>query len=313
MTVKYGYLRRVSSLWLSAWPIWALVLFSTLAAIRALPERDVRVVAVVPIVLLVPGSLTIGAAFGSYRRPRGTLFLGYAAVLSVVWSVFASLALYVLNILITATTIYFIMLALCAVLAVVAQARLLIERQVVGRQTEGSPEPRGQETRRLSDSWNPVARIQWLATAVAIVAGVSLLIGATYFYDHLSTPSSTGYTQLAWTNTRENNAIAVSPAGARLYFQIDHRQRNQATFKLSAAWEGSSARPIAKPLILSIGPNKTLRGQLFVPAPPGRCIYRVVLTLTEINQVDPLTKLQPSWSINADIHGSGKPRSSCGQ
>ena len=148
---------------------------------------------------------------------------------------------------------------------------------------------------------------------VAIVAGVSVLIGGTYFYEHLSSPPSTGYTQLAWTSTRENSAIAVGPAGTRLFFQIDHRQHNQASFKLSAAWEGSSARPIAKPLILSIGPNKTLRGELVVPAPPGRCTYRVVLTLTEINQVDPLTKQQPSWSINADIHGSGKSRSICGQ
>lgn len=313
MTAACGYLRRVSSLWVSAWPIWALVLFSTLAATHALPGGYVRAVAAVPTVLLVPGSLTVGAVFADRSRPEGTLFLGYAAMLSVLLSVFASLALYAAHIRITAASTYFVMLGLCAVLAVAAQVRLLMERPAVGRRTAGRPELLYRDTRSLGDDSDRAAGISRFAPIAAIVTGVSLLVGSVYFYDHLPGPSDTGYTQLAWASARESSSIAVGPEGTRLYFEIVHRQPRQALFRLSAVWQGSSSRTIAKPLTLSIGPGKTFRGDLFVPAPPGRCIYRLVVTLTEMNQVDPLTKHQPTWSVNANVHKSGKSRSACAQ
>ena len=83
-----------------------------------------------PILLLVPGTLTVCAVFGHKGRPRGTVFMGYAVTLSLVWLGFASLALYVLHILITADSTYLALLVVCAVLASVAQARLLRERQI---------------------------------------------------------------------------------------------------------------------------------------------------------------------------------------
>jgi hypothetical protein len=313
MMAVCGYLRRVSSLWLSVWPVWALGLFSTLAAIHALPGGYVRAVAAVPTVLLVPGSLTVGAVFGDSSRPQGTLFFGYAALLSVLWSGFASLGLYAAHIPITAASMYFVMLGLCALLAVIAQVRLLMERPAVGRWAAGRPEPLDRDTRSLGDASGRTAGIMRFAPIAAVVTGVSLLVGSVYFYDHLSSPSDPGYTQLAWASTRENSSIAVGPEGTRLYFEIVHRQARQARFRLNAVWQGSSARIMAKPLTFSIGPDKTFQGDLFVPAPPGRCTYRLVITLTELNQVDSLTKHQPTWAINADVHKSGKSRSVCTQ
>jgi hypothetical protein len=313
MTVTCVYLRRMSSLWLSAWPMWALVLFSSLAAIHALPAGYARAVAAVPIVLLVPGSLTVGAVFGYRGRPQGTLFAGYAAVLSVLLSVFASLALYAAHIPITAASTYFILLGLCAVLAVIAQARLWKERPPVGRRPAGRPGPPDRDARSPNNNSDRTARITRLAPIAAIVTGVSLLLGSVYLYDHLPGPSNTGYTQLAWASTRENSPIAVGPEGSRLYFEIVHRQPRQEWFSLSAVWQGSSARAMATPLTLSIGPDATFRGDLFVPAPPGQCTFRLVITLTGINQVDPLTKHQPTWSINANVYKSGKSPGACAQ
>jgi len=313
MTAMCKYLHRVSSLRLSAWPICALVLFSALTAIHALPGGYVRAIAAVPTVLLVPGSLAVGAVFGGRSRPQGILFIGYAIVLSVLLSIFASLALYAAHVPITALSTYFVMLGLSAVLAVVAQARLFTERPAVVPQAVGRSEPLDRETPNLGDDPDRAARIRRFAPIAAIVTGVSLLAGSVYFYDHLPRPSDAGYTQLAWASTREASSITVGPEGDRLYFEIVHRQPRQAWFRLNAVWQGSSAQALAKPLTLSIGPDKTLQGDLFVPAPPGQCTYRLVITLTEIDQVDPLTKQQPTWSINANVRESGKSRSACAQ
>ncbi|MGH3840175.1 MAG: DUF1616 domain-containing protein [Pseudonocardiaceae bacterium] len=313
MTPAYGYLRRASSLWLSAWPIWMLVLFSTLAAVHALPGGYARAVVALPILLLVPGSLTVGAVFGARNHPQGTLLVGYTTVLSLLLLAFASLALYVAHISITASSTYFILLGLCVVLAIVAQLRLLMERPPVGRRAADSLKSPDRYTRSPDDNSDRTARTMRIAPVAAIVTGISLLLGSVYFYDHHPSPPAAGYTQLAWASTPENSSIAVGQEGTRLNFEIVHREPRQDWFRLSAAWQGSSMREIAKPLTLSIGPNKTFRGNLFVPAPSGRCTYRLVITLTEIKQVDPLTKHQPTWSINANVHKSGKSRSTCAQ
>ena len=86
---------RVKSLWLSTWPLWTLLVFASLAAVRLLPWGYARAAVAAPILLIIPGSLTLGAVFNQRHRPRGLIFVCYAALLSAIWSAFASLTLYV--------------------------------------------------------------------------------------------------------------------------------------------------------------------------------------------------------------------------
>ena len=134
---------------------------------------------------------------------------------------------------------------------------------------------------------------------VAVVAGVSLLIGGLYFYDHLpSPPASTAYTQLSWDST-QGNIITVGRSGTKLAYEISNLQPAWAAYRVSAVWEGTSEQPLAKPLTLSVGPNKTIRGTLFVPPPPTSCVYRIAVTLVEIGRVliRPLINNQPGQSM----------------
>src|SRR6266700_4627483 len=88
----HGVMRRLGPLWLWAWPLWTLVVFGSLIPVRLLPEGYARAAVAVPILLLVPGSLTLGAVFSQRLRPRGIAFICFAALLGAVWSAFASLA-----------------------------------------------------------------------------------------------------------------------------------------------------------------------------------------------------------------------------
>lgn len=128
MTSADGAPRRFKPLWLLAWPVWILLVFASLATARLLPAGYIRAAVAAPILLMVPGSLTLGAIFSQRRRPQGMVFVCYAAVLSAVWSAFASLTLYVLGVPITANGTYWCLLAVSAVLAIVAEARLLLGR-----------------------------------------------------------------------------------------------------------------------------------------------------------------------------------------
>lgn len=309
MMAAYGYLRRVRPMWMSAWPIGALVLLASLADMRVLPAGYARAVVAVPIAFLVPGSLTVCAAFGGRNRPRGKVFIGYAALLSVLWLAFTSLALYMLHILITAASTYCSMLGLCTILTLLAETRLLTERPAVGRRATGNPNTFDRELSATNNGSGAV-RSSRFATIVAIVAGVGLLVGGVYYYDHLPHPAPEGYTQLFWTGV-DGNVIAVGPRGTRLYYKIVDQYSTWARYRLSAVWEGSSARSLAKPLTFGMSPGQTLRGNLLVPPLPGQCTYRIVITLVAIGQEDPLTKQQPTWSIDANVNESGNSRSAC--
>ena len=59
---------------------------------------------------------------------------------------------------------------------------------------------------------------------VAVVAGVCLLAGGLYAYDHLPHPAPTGYTWMAWTGPPIEGDIAIGSAGKKLSFQIVHHQ-----------------------------------------------------------------------------------------
>ena len=310
MRATHGYVGRLRPLWLSAWPALAVALFAALAATRGLPAGYPRAVLALPILLLVPGTLTVCAVFGHEGRPRGTVFMGYAVTLSLVWLGFASLALYILHILITADSTYLALLVVCAVLASVAQARLLRERQtdspVVG--DPGFPDERPNTTGNAGSA----SKTSPYMVAAAAVAGVALLCGGVYFYDHLPHPAPVGYTELAWTQSaRDQSTIAVGPEGAKLSFKVMSHQSSPAHFRLSSEWMGVPGRSLSKPVTFTLEANRTLTGTLFVPPPPDNCTYRIVVTLVGLGEKDPLTGHQPTWSINANIRQPGTSGSAC--
>ena len=311
MTATNNSSRRLSQFWLSAWPLWTLLIFASIAAVRLLPGGYGRAALAAPILLMAPGALTLGAVFSPRRRPRGAVFIGCAALLSVIWSGFASLLLYVGHLLITAASTYWCLLIISAALAIGAQARLLLGRGS-GRRV----------ARKLSDRDLPDVDADDVETstasrgggyyaAAAILAGMGLLVGALYAYDHLPRPAPVGYTWMAWTGPPVEGNIAVGSAGTKLGFEIVHRQSYTTTFRLTAAWLGTSSRPLARPMTFSIGPDKTFRAALFVPPLANGCTYRIVVALTAARQIDPQTKRLRTWSINADVYSPGKSLKSC--
>jgi hypothetical protein len=313
VTRTHGVLSRFKSLWLSSWPLWALIVFASLAAVRLLPAGYIRAIVAAPILLSVPGSLTIGATFSRRPRPQGTAFICYAALLSALWSAFASLALYVGGVLISAESTYWCLLIISAALAIVAEARLLLGGQGRGRRVANRP---GALDPDLSDSEVKDAKTptktggEGRYAILAVVAGISLLAGGLYAYDHIPHPV-TGYTFIAWTASPSTGEFAVGSSGTELHFQIVHRESDTTTYRLSAAWLGTLSWPLAKSLTLSIGPNRTFRGGIFVPPLPDGCTYRIVVTLSAIQQIDPLTRKLETWSINADVHDPDKSSKTC--
>lgn len=314
MTGARGFRRDVQAVWISAWPIWMLVGFVGLEAARLLPAGYARAAAAAPILLLVPGSLTLGALFSDRHRPQAAAFVCYAILLSALWSVFVSLALYTLSVRISASSTYRGLLVVSVAVAVAAQARLLLGRPGKGRRAAHK-----QETPDLDLSDDEVVHLGTSAVVrgkrsyavLAVVAGASLLAGGSYAYEHLPKPAPTGYTWMAWTGPRVNGNIAIGSAGTELSFQIVHRQSDTTTFRLSAAWAGAPPRPLAKPLVLTIGPNTIFKGRLFVPPLPDGCTYRLVMALTDVRRISPPTHETGTWSINADVHDRIKSSKKC--
>lgn len=307
-------LRRLQSLWLAAWPLWTFLIFEAVVAVRLLPGGYVRAAVVTPIVLMAPGSLTLGAVFARSRRPQGPEFVCFAVLLSVIWAGFASLALYACGVLITASSTYLSLLIVATVLTIVAEGRFLLERQGSGRRIARKLDPHDPDVSSDegsdSDTSIPVrGTINY--PFVAAVAGVCLLAGGLYAYTHLPRPASTGFTFMAWTGSRISGDIPVGSGGRNLDFQIVHHQSETTAFRLSATWLTSPARVLVKPQNISIGPDGTFHGVLFIPSPPDGCTYRIVVTLTAIRQIDPLTKKLQNWSINADVHNPAKPQNGC--
>jgi hypothetical protein len=306
--------RRVKSWWLSAWPLWTLFSFLILAPARMLPAGNVRAAVVLPILLVVPGALTLGVVFSQRSRPQGLVFVCYAALLGVVWLAFASLLLYVYGLLITVDNTFWCLLTVSAVLAVSAEVRLLLARPGSGRRVADKPRVLNPD---ISDSeMDEVGRrtaaggMTYYA-AIAVAAGISLLATGLYAYDHLPHPNSTGYTWMAWTGPQVNGAIAIGSGGTELHFEIVHREMDKTTFHLSAKWMGIRSAPLAKPVTFTIGPNRTSRGFLLVPSLPNGCTYRLVVALTAARQIDPFTKRAQTWSINADVHDPKKSIKTC--
>jgi hypothetical protein len=274
--------------WRTVWPCWLALLFAGLAIVRLLPAGPERALVAAPILLCVPGALTLGALLAG-RRPYGIWFGCLAAVLSMIWAAFASLALYVVKVPITAESTYWCLLLICGLLATVTQVRLVREQ----------PDSAGAPAAGLRDrAGYPLA---------SAAAGAALLAAGTYGYLHLPHPAPVGYTWIAWSGPRVEGIMPVRGSGVTMPFEIEHEEPAAATFRLTAAWTGSTQQyPLAKPLIVRIGPDKTVRGSLDIPPPPGACAYRIVVTLAELGPADP-----PTWSINADVRRQGKRPNEC--
>lgn len=286
MSGSHSYRCRGRTGWHRAWPCWALLACAGLAAVSLLPGGYGRALVAMPIALAGPGALTLGALFGPGHRLPGAVFACFAALLGMAWPVFVSLALGVLHVPLTAASTYWALLAVCAVLAAVAQTRLLR----AGASRARTPATAG-------------GRYYALA---AVVAGAGLLAGGLYGWDHLRPPGPPGYTRLAWAGGPQLGTTSVGPHGRTLPFEIVHRQQGTGIFQVRAVWQGDPSRPLARPMTVQIGPGRTFRGALFVPHVPGRCTYRIAITVTGVGQRDLLAK-QPSWAINADVRGVAGP------
>jgi hypothetical protein len=295
--------RRAGAWWRTVWPCWLLLIFAGLAAARALPAGPERAAIAAPILLSVPGALTMGALLAG-RWPRGTWSACLAALLSMIWAAFASLALYLLHVLITTESTYVCLLLICALLAFVAQCRLIFAspgNAGAPAGNAGAPAASAQDVRETS---------AWMKAGyplAAVAAGAALLAGGTYGYLHAPHPEPAGYTWIAWSGQQVAGVIPVGDSGLTMPFEIEHRQPDAAAFRLTAVWTGTGQQhAIAKPVSFRIDPDKTMRGVLAVPPPPGGCTYRVVVTLTELGVAHPR-----SWSVNADVRSRAHRQNAC--
>jgi hypothetical protein len=191
---------------------------------------------------------------------------------------------------------------------------LLLDRPGKGRRAARKPEipDPDRSDDEIEDAAVPEpARSAGFYSVIAVLAGMSLLGGGLYAHDHLPHPAPVGYTWLAWANSHTNGEVDITSAGTQLGFQIVHHQPGTASFRLSADWLGSSSRPMAKPLVVSIGSNQTFRGSLFVPPLPNGCTYRIVISLAALGKADSLTEKPETWTINADVRDPAKSSKSC--
>jgi hypothetical protein len=302
--------------WPAAWPCYLFLAFAALALAAVVPGGPPRAIVAAPILLGVPGALTLGAV-----QARSSVdivaFGGLAAVVSALWLAFAALLLTAVQIRITAGSAYACLLLACAVLAIVAQLRIHRGCRETTARERGSPAAvrplAGASPRAATDvlsppdehSGSPARGARY--ALVAVVAGAALLAGAAYAYARAPHPAPDGYTWLAWTGQRTAGVITVGPGGRTLSFQIGHQRPGTAEFRLVAGWTGGGKQhALAPPRIVRLGAGQTIQASLAIPRPPGACAYRVVVTLTELGGAH-----RQTWSINADVragrHPSGQP------
>lgn len=307
------FARRARVAWMSAWPCWLVLVFAALAAVSLLPGGYARAAVAVPILLTVPGSVTLGGLFSPRQRPQGPAFVCSMLLLSLLWAVFASLILYLLKVAITAWSTYWMLLAVSAILAAVAESRLLLSRPPAGRQgASAGPRARAGAGELGRPRLTTARTASWGWAAAAVAGGVALLGGGIYAQAQLPRPAAGGgYTWLAWTGPRITGVSTIGPHGIELHFQVVHHGSGTAAYRLRAIWMSTPARSLTAPMTVRIGPYRTFHGALFIPPLPDDCTYRVVVTLTALRQLDPLTRHPQTWSVNADVHDRDKPARTC--
>jgi hypothetical protein len=315
MTRVRGFAGRFKSTWSSGWPLYAVLALALLEIVHFLPAGYPRAIVAAPTLLLVPGSLALGAVFGERLRPRGAAFFGNAALLGAVWVILVSLGLYVVGIRITLTSTYLGLLIVSAALAAATEARIWLERTGEGRRVARvtphiSPDMSGVEVAAARSSVRSRARKPY--AIAAMIWGACLLAGAVVTYEHLPRPAAAGYTYIAWADKDDfQNVVPVGPSGTDLNFQIVNREPNRDLYKLTADWLTSPPRQMAPPMYLTIPVGQTFDGTLSVPPLPNGCLYRIVVEITAAGRIDPATGKPQSWSIDADIDDPGKPTKLC--
>ena len=282
------FVARSGFSWSAVWPGYLLAAFAALALALLAPGGPARAVVTIPVLIGVPGALTLGA-IAVRRFVDAVAFGGLAAVLGVIWLAFAALFLNAVQVRISAVSVYACLLVTCVILATVAQWRLL---------RQGDAEPASDVLSAVSEPGGLPGRAPWYA-AVAVLAGAALLGGGTLAYVHGPHPAPTGYTWLAWTGIRGDGVIPVGPAGLTLPLEIKHEQSGTGKYRLTAGWSSGAdgkQHALAKPQTIKISADKTVIARLTIPRPAGGCAYRVVVTLTQLGVAHP-----QSWSVNADV------------
>lgn len=281
--------------WLDAWPCYLLAAFAALALIALAPGGPARAVLALPVLLGVPGTLTLGAA-QARRSVDATAFGALAFVLSALWLAFAALILAVLRVRISGVSVYACLLLVCCVLAAAAQWRL---RRAAGEDGVLPPREPADMLGVPSEAGASPKRGAWYALG-GVLAGAALLGGGALAYASAPHQPPAGYTWLAWSGAKANGVITVGAQGISLPFEITHQEPGTTGYRLTAGWTGGGqAHALAAPQTLRVSGDKTVRGTLSIPQPPGACAYRVVVTLTELGTARPR-----SWSVNVGVRAS---------
>ena len=283
---------RLRYRWPDAWPCYLLAAFAALALTALVPGGPARAVLAVPVLLGVPGALTLGAA-QARRSVDATAFGALAVMLSALWLAFATLILTVGKVRISGASVYVCLLLVCCALTAAAQWQLRrrppAEPAVLPADVLSVPDETGAAPKRGA----------WYAVG-GVLAGTALLAGGALAYASAPHPAPAGYTWLAWSGAKANGVIAVGAQGITLPFEITHQEPGPTEYRLAATWTGDGqAHALAAPRTLRVSGDKTVRATLSIPQPPGACAYRIVLTLTELGPAHPR-----SWSINAGVRAS---------
>jgi hypothetical protein len=283
--------------WSGAWPCYLLAVFAALPLTAAIPGGPARAVLAVPVLLGVPGALTLGAA-QARRSVDAATFGALAAMLSALWLAFATLILTAFKVRISGASVYACLLLACCGLAAAAQWQL--RRRAAREHAMLLPAGEPGDVLCVPDEIGASPkRGAWYAIG-GVLAGVALLGGGVLAYASMPHPAPAGYTWLAWSGPKPSGVIAVGAGGITLPFKIAHEQPGAAEYRLTASWTGGGmAHPLAAPRTLRVGGGKAVIATLSIPRPPGACAYRVVVTLTELGPAHPR-----SWSINAGVRAS---------
>ena len=298
-----GHGSRLRYRWSDAWPCYLLAAFSALALTAVVPGGPARAVLALPVLLGVPGALTLGAAHAR-RSVDAAAFGALAVVLSALWLAFATLILTLFQVRIGGVSVYLCLLLVCCGLTAAAQRQL--RRRAAG---EGAmPAGRGRQPDVLGvpdEIGASPKRGAWFAVG-GVLAGAALLGGGALAYTSAPHPAPVAYTWLAWSGAKANGVITVGAKGITLPFEITHQAPGSTVYRLTASWTGGGkAHALAAPRSLRVDGDRIVAATLSIPQPPGGCAYRVVVTLTELGTVHPQSR-----SINVGVRadrGAGQP------
>ena len=174
-----------------------------------MPGGPARAILAVPVLLGVPGALTLGAA-QARRSVDAVAFCALAVMLSALWLAFATLILTVFQVRISGVSVYACLLLVCCVLAAAAQLAAAPPRGGRGR---GASRAEPADVLSVPDEIGASPkRGAWYAVG-GVLAGAALLGGGALAYASAPHQAPAGYTWLAWSGAKANGVIAVGAHG----------------------------------------------------------------------------------------------------